>query len=174
MTINTALTARETQVLRLAAAGMTNARIGAQLRISEKSVKSHLSRIFRRLGAKNRANAVHIAYDQGIISPDTKDTTRASAPDTRRKEFTSGDTQDPMDAEICLYGGRYLAMLRQRIIDPDPRRVIHQVFHDIAEAMKLGESSVHLKDFEHAVVVVITPEKVLERELPPPNADTAL
>ena len=62
-----ALTAREIDVLRLAAQGMTNSSIASHLGIRPETVKTHLSRAFERLGARDRANAVAICMRRGIF-----------------------------------------------------------------------------------------------------------
>ena len=54
------LTRREREVLRLMAAGATNSAIAEQLVVSEGTVKSHVKRILRRLGARNRVEATSI------------------------------------------------------------------------------------------------------------------
>jgi len=61
------LTARERDVLRWMAKGCTNSEIGATLCISELTVKSHISRIFTKLGLRNRSAAIVFAYEQGIV-----------------------------------------------------------------------------------------------------------
>ncbi|HEU5041199.1 MAG TPA: LuxR C-terminal-related transcriptional regulator [Gemmatimonadales bacterium] len=61
------LTARELEVLRLVAAGRTNRAIGAQLRISEKTVARHLSNIFVKLGLSSRAAATAWAYEHALV-----------------------------------------------------------------------------------------------------------
>ncbi len=61
------LSPREIDVLRLVAAGMTNDVIGSHLGIGTETVKTHLSRAFLRLGAKDRAHAVAIALKRGMI-----------------------------------------------------------------------------------------------------------
>jgi len=53
-----ALTARERQILRLLATGLANADIGAQLFVSEKTVRNHLSSVYRKLGVASRAQAI--------------------------------------------------------------------------------------------------------------------
>src|SRR5213075_477338 len=55
------LTAREHGVLRLVAAGLSNRQIAATLKISERTVKFHVTAIFNKLGAENRAQAVAVA-----------------------------------------------------------------------------------------------------------------
>ncbi|GAA2834876.1 response regulator [Crossiella cryophila] len=61
------LTAREVQVLRLVAQGCTNAEIGRQLTIGEATVKSHLIKIFGKLGVDDRTAAVTTAMSRGIL-----------------------------------------------------------------------------------------------------------
>lgn len=63
-----ALTAREAEVLRLVADGLTNAAIGRRLFISEATVKTHLLRSYAKLGVDDRTAAVTTAIARGIIS----------------------------------------------------------------------------------------------------------
>lgn len=56
------LTAREAQILELVAEGLSNSRIAAQLVISEGTVKQHVKHILRKLGARNRVEAVSMLY----------------------------------------------------------------------------------------------------------------
>ncbi|MEV7113017.1 response regulator transcription factor [Streptomyces anulatus] len=63
----TALSAREREVLVLVARGTTNREIAAELFISEATVKTHLTHVFAKLGAKDRAAAVAVCYDRGIL-----------------------------------------------------------------------------------------------------------
>ncbi|RPK90986.1 response regulator transcription factor [Streptomyces sp. ADI98-10] len=63
----TSLSAREREVLVLVARGTTNREIAAELFISEATVKTHLTHIFAKLGAKDRAAAVAVGYDRGIL-----------------------------------------------------------------------------------------------------------
>ncbi|MEV0488797.1 response regulator transcription factor [Streptomyces atratus] len=62
-----ALSAREREVLELVAKGTSNREIAAELFISEATVKTHLTHIFAKLGAKDRAAAVATAYERGIL-----------------------------------------------------------------------------------------------------------
>ncbi|MEU2672258.1 response regulator transcription factor [Streptomyces sp. NPDC007164] len=62
-----ALSGREREVLELVAKGTPNREIAAELFISEATVKTHLTHIFAKLGAKDRAAAVAIGYDRGIL-----------------------------------------------------------------------------------------------------------
>jgi two-component system, NarL family, response regulator len=61
------LTPREIDVLRLIAAGNANKEIGAQLSLTEATVKSHVKNILGKLGANDRTHAVTIALKRGII-----------------------------------------------------------------------------------------------------------
>jgi DNA-binding NarL/FixJ family response regulator len=61
------LTPREAETLRLIAAGLSNAEIAAALVISDATVKTHVNRVFRKTGARDRAQAVRYAYQHGIV-----------------------------------------------------------------------------------------------------------
>lgn len=63
------LTARELQVLRLLAAGRSNAQIGQELHLSEDTIKTHVQRVLIKLGARNRTAAVAQGYEQEILRP---------------------------------------------------------------------------------------------------------
>lgn len=62
------LSPRERGVLRLVAAGLSNRQIASTLSISERTVKFHVTAIFNKLGADNRAQAVAIAAERGLLS----------------------------------------------------------------------------------------------------------
>lgn len=62
------LTARETDVLRSLARGQTNAEIGAELYLSVETVKTHVGSILAKLGARDRTQAVIVAYESGLIA----------------------------------------------------------------------------------------------------------
>ena len=68
-----ALTARELEVLRSLAAGLSNAELAAQFRISEATVKTHVARILAKLHLRDRAQAVVVAYETGLITPGEHD-----------------------------------------------------------------------------------------------------
>ncbi|WP_329249448.1 response regulator transcription factor [Actinoallomurus sp. NBC_01490] len=58
------LTHRERQILRIASAGASTAEIAAELSVSAKTVRNHLSRAFVRIGARNRMDAIRIATER--------------------------------------------------------------------------------------------------------------
>jgi len=63
------LTARELEVLLAMAGGRSNAEIAGDLFISELTVKSHIGRIFTKLGLRDRPAAIVYAYDRGLVRP---------------------------------------------------------------------------------------------------------
>ena len=63
-----ALTAREVQVLELLAEGLPNKAIAERLRISDQTVKFHVSSIAGKLGAANRTDAVRLAVRRGLLT----------------------------------------------------------------------------------------------------------
>jgi len=69
-TDSTPLTSRELDVLRAAARGLPNKHIALELGMSSRTVQTHLTRIFAKLGVASRTEAVLVAMRQGLVRPD--------------------------------------------------------------------------------------------------------
>jgi DNA-binding NarL/FixJ family response regulator len=66
-----ALSPRELEVLQAVARGATNREVAAKLHISETTVKTHLLHIYGKFGVNDRAAAVAVAYERGVLQPDS-------------------------------------------------------------------------------------------------------
>jgi len=65
------LTDREREILTAVGRGLSNIEIGAELFISPATVKTHVGRVLQKLGARDRAQLVVIAYESGLVTPHT-------------------------------------------------------------------------------------------------------
>ncbi len=76
------MTSRELEVLRAIGRGLSNGEIAETLHISELTVKSHIGRIFTKLGLRDRAAAVVYAFDSGLVVPGQRDQASTGGPGT--------------------------------------------------------------------------------------------
>ncbi len=69
--VETTLTNREREVLKVAAEGLTTRQIASRLRVRERTVTTHLGRIYSKLGVGTRVAAIRVATDAGLVSVGT-------------------------------------------------------------------------------------------------------
>lgn len=112
------LTAGEHVVLRRIAAGDTTGEIGRALHLAEDTIKSRVRMIFRKLGARDRANAVHLAYQLGILTAPAA-VTATVAP-----------------------RGPWAVLTPGQLVD-DPRRAIHAALRRTDQAAYAGRDERH-------------------------------
>ena len=65
------LTDREVEVLELVARGLSNAEIAERLYVSPATAKTHVARLLMKLNARDRAQLIIVAYESGLITPQT-------------------------------------------------------------------------------------------------------
>ncbi len=93
---------REREILRLVGAGLTNAEIGASLYLAPGTIKHHMLGLYDKLGAPNRAAAVHTARRLGVLADHRVQDEVESAPTGARLSVLVADPDDVRRAGLML------------------------------------------------------------------------
>jgi DNA-binding NarL/FixJ family response regulator len=87
------LTPRELEILQHLATGLSNAELAARFHLSEATVKTHVARILAKLHLRDRAQAVVIAYETGLITPGTTPPSQPATPPSQPATRPASETQ---------------------------------------------------------------------------------
>jgi DNA-binding CsgD family transcriptional regulator len=111
-----ALSVRQSEILTMIADGMSNAEIGGKLFVSEDTVKTHVRRMFKIIGAANRAQAVGIAYRLGLLRPAAatpeQPTAVSSAPARASRTAPARVRQNPRPRPAVVVSRQLLAAVQ--------------------------------------------------------------
>jgi DNA-binding NarL/FixJ family response regulator len=96
------LTARELEVLRLLAGGLGQQEISTQLRISSRTVGTHIEHILMKLGVQSRAQAVALAYREHLLEPNAPESDQSASPPASLPRRMDGERPGPGPARYGL------------------------------------------------------------------------
>lgn len=102
------LTVQQARVVRLIADGLTNREIGDRLFLTEDTVKTHMSRLMKAMGARTRAHVVHLAHLGGLFDVDTP-TSVSGSPSALERSYG-----DQHLASCALFAIRYCDCAERR------------------------------------------------------------